>query len=137
MVAVQASKRLAFKQFCEALALCAEARSMPADDFNAKVAATQPHAKATVADNVKWHDDKSKYTGAPCACLQMYNDLYNRAPAILSMLLLSLQVGAALLLLSYKPAAQSYRWHTHHCTTFATHQKPTRIHNMAAYRRVR
>jgi hypothetical protein len=63
MTYLQASKQMAFKQFKEALELCAEARQMDIATLTHAVAATQPHVNGTIAAPVKWHDDRSTYTG--------------------------------------------------------------------------
>ena len=60
---MQVTKRMNFKQFAAALELCAAYRDVPAADFVATVAATEPHVRGTVAAPVKWHDDRSTYTG--------------------------------------------------------------------------
>jgi hypothetical protein len=57
------TKRMNFKQFNAALAACAHARSMDVDTFISAVAATEPHVSGTVTCHVKWHDDRSTYTG--------------------------------------------------------------------------
>ena len=60
---LQTTKRMGFKHFCEALALCADARGLDTDALLATVAATEPHVSGTIAGHVKWHDDRSTYTG--------------------------------------------------------------------------
>lgn len=59
----KATKRMAFKQFKEALELCAQARQMDIATLTHAVAATQPRVSGTIAAPVKWHDDRSMYTG--------------------------------------------------------------------------
>ena len=60
---VQVTKRMNFKQFMAALSLCADVRGLPIAEFAETVAATQPHVRGTIAAPVKWHDDRSTYTG--------------------------------------------------------------------------
>jgi hypothetical protein len=63
MSAVQVTKQMTFKQFNVALDLCAEARHMDTATLRHAVAATQPRVSGTIAAPVKWHDDRSMYTG--------------------------------------------------------------------------
>jgi hypothetical protein len=56
-------KRISFEQFVYALQLCAESAGCEPSVLHAKcMAVGAPSVKATVADNVKFHDDKSTYT---------------------------------------------------------------------------
>jgi Ca2+-binding EF-hand superfamily protein len=52
-----------FKQFEKALNLIAEAKGVPASDIFAKVTAGAKSSSGTQADAVRFHDDKSTYTG--------------------------------------------------------------------------
>jgi hypothetical protein len=58
-----------FERFKAALVDCAAARNVDADTFISIVANCQPLVHATVAESVKWHDDRSTYTGGPCGPL--------------------------------------------------------------------
>ncbi|KAJ1624020.1 hypothetical protein T492DRAFT_1050551 [Pavlovales sp. CCMP2436] len=56
-------KRISFDQFVYALQLCAESAGCEPDVLYAKcLAVSAPSVKATIADNVKFHDDKSTFT---------------------------------------------------------------------------
>jgi hypothetical protein len=52
-----------FERFKAALVDCAAARNVDADTFISIVSNCQPLVHATVAESVKWHDDRSTYTG--------------------------------------------------------------------------
>eukprot|EP00892_Ulva_mutabilis_P010007 jgi/Ulvmu1/7379/UM036_0039.1 len=56
-------KRMSFEQFLNGLAECAAARGDDLLLFKETVANCQPMVHATVARPVKWHDDRSMYTG--------------------------------------------------------------------------
>ncbi len=57
-------KKMNYSQFAAALAECAAKKGITPADMEAKVKALGgPSFKGTKADSVKWHDDKSLYTG--------------------------------------------------------------------------
>ena len=57
-------KRMKYDQFLKGISECATKKGISADDMKAKIIAKGgPAYKGTKADAVKWHDDKSLYTG--------------------------------------------------------------------------
>jgi hypothetical protein len=60
---VQTTKRMSFAQFKAALDAGAEARGVDATTMRDVVANCVPELRGTVAAPVKWHDDRSMYTG--------------------------------------------------------------------------
>ena len=58
-------RRISLKDFCFALDLVAEEKGMSYDDLVSAIASSEgPASSGTKADAVKFHDDKSMYTGA-------------------------------------------------------------------------
>lgn len=60
---VQTSRRMNFEEFKDALSACAAARDVDAGAMRDAVARCQPELRGTIAAHVKWHDDRSTYTG--------------------------------------------------------------------------
>lgn len=52
-----------FEEFKAALASCAAARGVDFAMMRDVVANCQPELRGTIAAHVKWHDDRSTYTG--------------------------------------------------------------------------
>jgi hypothetical protein len=52
-----------FDQFKEAVDTCAAARALDSATMWNAVASCQPELHGTIAAQVKWHDDRSTYTG--------------------------------------------------------------------------
>jgi hypothetical protein len=52
-----------FEEFKNALDACAEARGVDHMMMRDVIAHSQPELRGTVAAHVKWHDDRSTYTG--------------------------------------------------------------------------
>ncbi|KAK9829714.1 hypothetical protein WJX72_007506 [[Myrmecia] bisecta] len=63
-VKVKGARKISFGEFCAALELIAQKKGVSTDELSSKVlAAGGPKTQATKADFVKFHDDKSTYTG--------------------------------------------------------------------------
>lgn len=61
--AVQTTKRMSFGRFKAALDECAAARGVDSAMMRDVIANCQPELRGTVAAPIKWHDDRSTYTG--------------------------------------------------------------------------
>ena len=57
------STKISFEQFKVALGYLADAKKLDHAEFEAKIAGNGVEFKGTKADYVKFHDDKSQYTG--------------------------------------------------------------------------
>lgn len=60
----KAERRITYDQFCKGLVLMAEKKGITGDDIKSAILNIGgPQFKGTQADAVKFHDDKSLYTG--------------------------------------------------------------------------
>jgi hypothetical protein len=63
-VKAKGAKKISFKEFQKALELISEKKNVAFDDLVTKITSSAgPVSKSTKADDVKFHDDKSLYTG--------------------------------------------------------------------------
>ena len=62
-VKAKTEKKITLPQFTEAVRLCAEKKKMTSDELVAKISSEGPKFDGTKADYVKFHDDKTTYTG--------------------------------------------------------------------------
>ena len=63
-VKAKGARKITYDQFVNAINIFADKEKIPHAEYHAKIAAAQgPVFHGTEADAVKWHDDKSTYTG--------------------------------------------------------------------------